>query len=257
MEGFSRPHFDLLHSSRRIPNVRDMDNRRHADTTYRYTQQHARFFPDPLFGSSMNTSNLMPGERIRRQLHSNINAQAGSQGEPAFDEQAEKIFNSSLPEFSYNDKDIFQDETGPLYHSAPQLSYIPIKKSDSRDSSDDDAKKPAAKLDAEPIPWQQIRFQSSVKGEPERSAPMKMEEIPSSSTASRYTGGGRISKDLMECLDKMTYHSIADNNVFDPIPLSPQSNKAYAKTRGKVAKVAAAELFDPLDESERDEFAEG
>jgi hypothetical protein len=64
----------------------------------------------------------------------------------------------------------------------------------------------------------------------------------------------------MECLDKMTNHSIADDKLFEPIPLSPQTDRAYMTAKKAEAAAAATELFrhNPTeDDSERDEFAEG
>jgi hypothetical protein len=64
----------------------------------------------------------------------------------------------------------------------------------------------------------------------------------------------------MECLDKMTYHSVVDGNPFEPIPLPPQQESAHIRMRRSIELSSAENLFQNLiiDESEQDdEFAEG
>jgi hypothetical protein len=156
--------------------------------------------------------------------------------------------------------------------------------------------------DAEPIPLHHIRIPERTAAATAAQASLKSvgDDIPvvkktprsqsidelqiSLSQAARYNTG-QISKDLMDCLDKMTYHSIADENPFEPIPLAPQQEKAHLLKKGSAPAAAAAGgaggsgvvvrpsiasstssagpvPVDPfssnpmLDESERDEFAE-
>lgn len=231
-------------------------------------------FPDPLFGSSINDPNAMPSDFAREKLsphqhvesfrpsrHYSFASAPDSQGEPLPGSSSDqRAFHQSLPDIQYRSsegKDPFDDELAHMHQSMPDIT------ASAKGAFPDDEDKKIPARDIEPIPLHHIKIPSRLKSKsklPE--VPIKkeasMEDIPSSSSSGR-SGSGRISKDLMECLDKMTYHSIADDKLFEPIPLSPQADKAYASSSQKPAKAAAAELFEqPMDESsERDEFAEG
>jgi len=231
-------------------------------------------FPDPLFGASMNTANAMPSEYARERLspHESRGAYRSntpqslpiSSGEPLPAVPSEvKAFHHSLPDIDFFDlEDRDYSERARFHKSMPDLSlskHMPMEEED---------KKPAAS-DIEPVPFDRINIPG--RAEPRQKSaslppigPLKKgrslteDQIPSSSSSGRSSGGGRLSKDLLECLDKMTYHSIADDNPFEPIPLTPQQEKANAAKQALSDSVRAELLNNPMDDSERcDEFAEG
>lgn len=166
-------------------------------------------------------------------------------------------FHQSLPEMGYFgiEKDPFNEERF-LNNSLPDLHFS--------ESNIYKADKKKAARDIEPVPLQDIRIpaRGSLKGEGEV-IPMKkvastFDDMQVSSSSSGRSSSGKISKDLMECLEKMTYHSIADDNPFEPIPLTPQQEKEHASKRVSAVDVAAGLFLNPMvDDSERDEFAEG
>jgi hypothetical protein len=258
-----------------------MPGSRHPGSSRRYASNSSDFrslqersasnthFPDPLFGSSINAANAMPSEFERERLsppyegyRSRTHSAAWSAPDitrgrlPAAPSDV-KAFHHSLPEISYfeQDKDLFDEEL-LMHQSLPDLTL-------SKHAPDDDKKKAAR--DIEPIPLQHIRIpgRGSLKSMGETDRPLKkkapsLDDMQASSSSSGRSSSGQISKDLLECLDKMTYHSIADDNPFEPIPLAPQQEKAHAAKKVSAGDTTAELLRNPImDDSERDEFAEG
>jgi hypothetical protein len=235
---------------------------------------------DPLFGTEINAANVMPSDYGREKIipsaqtyRERERAHAMARPiEPEFIRSSHhfpsvppevKAFHHSYPEMSYynllNDEFSIHQPTS-MHHSLPNL---PLSK-----HSSDDRKRPAK--DIEPIPFEQIQIpgrapykttlsESFAKKFPTATYSSTVEDMPPSSQSAGKPGQ-RISRDLMECLDKMTYHSIADDNPFEPIPLAPQQETALMLRRSSDIS-GASNLFspqhNPLDESERDEFAEG
>ena len=227
----------------------------------------------------MNTANAMPSEYARERLSPRDSGVAfrsntpqslpGSSGEPLPHVPSEvKAFHHSLPDIDFfggvEDRDL-DESSRALRKYLPDLSlskHMPL------DSEDD--RKPAA-IDIEPVPFERISIPGRVERHQQKraslppSGPIKKgqrtlaeDQIPSSSSSGRSSGDARLSKDLLECLDKMTYHSIADDNPFEPIPLTPQQEKANAAKQELSEAVTAELLNNPMDDSERcDEFAEG
>lgn len=223
-------------------------------------------FPDPLFGSSMNAANAMPSEMGRERLPPPANIYArqsrttqslpvtASEPLPVIPKEI-KAFHHSLPEidfFALEDKD--HTESTSFHMSLPEISlstHMPLEY---------DEKMPATS-DVEPVPYNFINVSERIQPTQRIASQLssgpfkKCDPIPSNSTRS---STDRLSKDLLECLDKMTYHSIADDNPFEPIPLTPQQEKANRTKQGLTDAVRAELLNNPMDDSERcDEFAEG
>lgn len=227
-------------------------------------------FPDPLFGSAMNTANAMPSEFVGERLSPSQSAvghyrSRSPQSLPVSVSSSEALprvpaevraLHHSLPEIDYFDRDE-TDFSGDhiLHRSLPQLSLskqLPM---------DEEDKKPSAG-DIEPVPFDRINIPGRIQpqqkqinlppmGPAKKSSSPEDDRIPSASA--------RLSKDLIECLDKMTYHSIADDNPFEPIPLSPQQERVIRMKQRLSAEMTAELMNNPMDESERgdDEFAEG
>lgn len=262
----SARHPDTGASRRYVPNAADFRSIQDRSTIG------SHHFPDPLFGPTMNSANAMPseydGEKLSRP-HEGYRDRALSVASSAPDFTREPIpaasaemraFHQSLPEinFSLHGRDPF-DEDYSMHQSLPELAF-------SKQIVDDSDMKKAAR-DIDPIPLQHIRIpgRGSLKTGGE-DTPLKKpprdsasDDLQASSSSSSRSNPVQISKDLMECLDKMTYHSIADDNPFEPIPLAPQQEKAHASKNLSDADKAAADRFrnSMLDDSERDEFAEG
>lgn len=284
LDSFNRSNYEMLArlhdvQSTRQPGVRMPASGRAGFSAAAASADKARsmsHFPDPLFGASMNTANAMPSEYARERLSPRESGGAYrshtpqslpvSSGEPLPAVPSEvNAFHHSLPDMGFFDlEDRDYSERARLHNSMPDLSlskHMPMEEED---------KKPAAS-DIEPVPFDRINIpgraeprQKSASLPPIGPGPLKKgrslteDQIPSSSSSGRSTGGGRLSKDLLECLDKMTYHSIADDNPFEPIPLTPQQEKANAAKQALSDSITAELLNNPMDDSERgDEFAEG
>lgn len=244
-----------------------------AGSSFRTEQDHSRsmaHFPDPLFGSAMNTANAMPSEYVGERLSPNQSVGGNyrshsprslpvsvSSSEPLPGVPSEvRAFHQSLPDIDFFGMDEKDAASVHAFHkSLPDLSRSKNL------LMDDEDKKPAARY-AEPVPLDRINIPGRIEPQhkraslPPRGPPKKghspgEDQIPSASV--------RLSKDLIECLDKMTYHSIADDNPFEPIPLTPQQERAIRTKQGLSDEMTAELLNNPMDESERcdDEFAEG
>jgi hypothetical protein len=234
---------------------------------------------DPLFGTEINAANAMPSDYGREKITPSAQSYrererahaVARQIEPEFARSSHhfpsvppevKAFHQSYPEISYYNllnEEFSTHQPTSMHQSLPNL---PLSK-----HSSEDRKRPAKEI--EPIPFEQIHIpgrsykstssESFAKKFPSATYSSTVEEMPPSSQSAGIPGQ-RISRDLMECLDKMTYHSIADDNPFEPIPLAPQQETALMLRRSSDIS-GASTLFspqhNPLDESERDEFAEG
>ena len=227
-------------------------------------------FPDPLFGSAMNTANAVPSEYVGERLSPRQSAISSyrsrspqslpvpvSSGEPLPRVPSEvRKMHHSLPEIDYFDRgEIDFSDTQALNRSLPDLSlskHLPINEED---------KKPSAS-DIEPVPFDRINIPGRIQPQQKRISlpPIGPAKKASGAEDDRIpTASARLSKDLIECLDKMTYHSIADDNPFEPIPLTPQQERGIRMKQRMSAEMTAELMNNPMDESERcdDEFAEG
>lgn len=278
LDSFNRSNYEMLTNLQRTPGSRyPGSSRRYASaaSNFRSIQerqaQEQSHFTDPLFGTEINSANAMPSEydrerlspyteRYRARTHSAASSAPDFSRDPLPCAPSDvKAFHQSLPEMSFfgHEKDPFDDEIN-MHQSLPDLTL-------SKHISFESQKKKSAR-DLEPIPLQHIRIpgRGSLKSTGEDIPLKKPPPAPSSddmqvsSSSSGRSSSGQISKDLMECLDKMTYHSIADDNPFEPIPLAPQQEKAHAAKKGSAVDKAAEHFQNPMvDDSERDEFAEG
>jgi hypothetical protein len=260
------------------------------DPSSRSSSYFHRDFPDPLFGSSLNAAipplrprttshedRLTPGHHyesdrrapMMRQQFSFATAPE-STVEPLvpFADQIESShsFHRSLPNIHYQQQDDqidpFDDDES-LHQSMPNIIH---SQQETIASARSDKMMPTVKS-MEPIPFHRINLTGKPKETYPPPSPKKHsldESIPAASTGSML-----LSRDLIECLDKMTCHSIHDSNPFEPIPLTPRQEREIAARRQQQQlrqikpmeeqlSSDSAPSIDPMDESERiDEFAEG
>lgn len=165
--------------------------------------------------------------------------------------------HNSLPDMSFSwrgSKDLF-DPDYSLHQSMPSMPTVHADKQYPQKVESE--RKPAAMKDMmEPIPFSNInipgRISEKIRSPPTKSEDMdvvKKGDVGDFDIPSNTIRSAAVSRDLMECLDKMTYHSIADDKLFEPLPFSQSDRKSGMFTK---------EEPGPLDESERgDEFAEG
>lgn len=257
----------------------------------RPTNEMARL-PDPLFGTARNTVNATPSEFDRERVtvpqHEFDRDRSMTGSEPEYNRSEHiayapldaKSFHLSYPEMVY--PNIFEDfslhQQASIHQTFPDSSFVA-----KRGQSEGDRKRPAK--DMEPVQYEPGNFPArrsrkaavpetfmkkvATNPYPNAAAPSAHSDVqyPSShhpQSATRMVGGQRISRDLMDCLDKMTYHSIADDNPFEPIPLAPHQEAALNVNRRSSDVSAVADSYHQqsrqhpnIDESERDEFAEG
>jgi hypothetical protein len=154
------------------------------------------------------------------------------------------------------------DETSAMHHSLPNIDYQEASRASNKSISNEMDMLP---LDAysmqsrrnDPFPMQQQRSsdpfglqqqQQQHQHQHIKSAPSEMQEMMKKSTTK--TGPSYdISKDFLSCLEKLTEHSIASDNPYEPIPLTPDSPqklglKAALRERGE--EDAAAALKGPM-----------
>lgn len=247
--------------------------------------------PDPLFGAARNTINATPSdfdrERVAVAQHEFDRDRSMTTSDPEYNRSEHiayapldaKSFHASYPEMVY--PNIFEDfslhQQSSIHQTFPDSTFV------KRSQGEGDRKR-AAK-DMEPAQYEQGNFPArrSRKSAVPETFMKKVATNPYPSagatgtahsdihypsshhlqSATRMVGGQRISRDLMDCLDKMTYHSIADDNPFEPIPLAPHQEAALNVNR-RSSDVSAVDSYHQqsqqhptIDESERDEFAEG
>ena len=246
--------------------------------------------PDPLFGTARNASNATPsdfdGERITAQHRdrsmTNNDPEHNRSEHIVYAPLDAKSFHVPYPEMVY--PNIFEDFS---LHQQPSIHQTSFADSSFLKRSQSDGDRKRAAKDMEPAQYKQGIFparRSRKSTVPETFMKKKVAtnqypvaeaigrarsdiQYPSShhqQPATRMVGGQRISRDLMDCLDKMTYHSIADDNPFEPIPLAPHQEAALNVNRRSSIASSAVDSYHPqsqqhrtIDESEREEFAEG
>ena len=272
LDSLNRSNYEILARINQLSSTRFQGlSRRYTPRSSLASESH---FPDPLFGSTMNSANEMPSEFEREKLapqhhmYQERSSHSLASSPPDFARPIHttssdlRAFHRSLPELSFigQEKDPFdQDYSYSIHQSLPELP-MPKRARDLRDER-------RIPRDIDPIPFHHILIpeRGSLKSTSEE-APMKKSHqgpaVDESQMSSSYIGRSghvQISKDLLECLDKMTYHSIADDNPFEPIPLAPQQEKAHAAKKRIADADTTSNLFsNPIvDDSERDEFAEG
>lgn len=267
--------------------------------------------PDPLFGTTTHsTMNATPSDFDRERLSvaqreferdrsmANTEVDYNRSEHIAYGPLDAKSFHVSYPELMQ--QNIFEDyslhQQSSIHQTFPDVEFA------KRVRSEGDRKRPAKDID--PAQYEQDNFPArrSRKSVPETflkkvaTDPYLATAVaaPAPATAhfniqqpsshhppgTRMVGGQRISRDLMDCLDKMTYHSVADDNPFEPIPLAPHQEAALNVSRRLSDVVPEAvdsyrrpsqqqpqqepqqqppqpQQHNSIDESERDEFAEG
>jgi hypothetical protein len=246
--------------------------------------------PDPLFGAAQSTINATPSdfdrERFTALQREFDRDRSMTNSEPdysrtdhiSFTPIDAKSFHHSYPEMAQ--PNLFEDFS--LHQSSSMHQTFPDPSYSKRGPGDGDRKRPAKDMEHVPVehsfvPVRRQRksavpetFRKKVAAtSPYSTTTQSRADIPYPSSqhqqsAARMVGGQHISRDLMECLDKMTYHSVADDNPFEPIPLAPHQEAALmVQRRSSDATGEVAPYFQPsqqnptIDESERDEFAEG
>ena len=256
--------------------------------------------PDPLFGTTTHsTMNATPSDFDRERLSvaqreferdrsvANTEIDYNRSEHIAYGPLDAKSFHLSYPELMQ--QNIFEDYS--LHQQSSIHQTFPDSEFAKHVRSEGDRKRPAKDID--PAQYESDNFPARRLRKPVPEAFVKKvatdpylataAAAPTPTTAhfniqqplshhppgTRMVGGQRISRDLMDCLDKMTYHSVADDNPFEPIPLAPHQEAALSVNRrlSDVAPDAVDSYHRPsqqqpqqhnsIDESERDEFAEG
>lgn len=253
--------------------------------------------PDPLFGTAHNSMNATPSdfdrERVAVAQQEFDRDRSMTTNDPAYN-RSEQIVYAPVDAKSFHGPyidmihpNIFEDFSLQQQSSIHQTFLDPAfaKRGQDLFKDEGDRKRPAK--DMEPVQFEQSNFpvrKSRKAAIPETfikkvaMSPYPVPgvtgsahsdfQFPSSHHQStfRMVDGQRMSRDLMDCLDKMTYHSVADDNPFEPIPLAPHQEAALSVNRRSSDVSTVADSFHPqsqqhansaIDESERDEFAEG
>lgn len=201
----------------------------------RLHQQAHRNFPDPLFGGSSN-ANVMPSEMGSGRV-------SGSRSKPRaelFD--SDDTHYRSMPDLNFDfgssthslSQDPFMDpkQFQKLYNSMPN---IPFSSSPSQLESVQE-KIPSSmnisshhdlKFDLDPIPFDEIKLAQPEKKEIPTTEFKKVSSAPASSNPAT---SAKLSKDLLECLGKLTEHSIMDD--FEPLPLSSRAQVKQQVEKG-------------------------
>jgi hypothetical protein len=245
--------------------------------------------PDPLFGTARNTINATPsdfdGERVAVAQHELDRDRSMAAIDPDYTRSEHvayapldaKSFHASYPEMVY--PNIFEDfslhQQPSIHQTFPDSTFV------KRGRSEGDRKRPAKDIEPEQykqgnFPARRLRKSAVPETFINKSGTNPYSIVPLTShsdiqfTSSHHqlgaqmVSGPRLSRDLMDCLDKITYHSIADDNPFEPIPLAPHQEAALNANRrsSDVSGVAdsyhhQSQQHPTIDESERDEFAEG
>jgi hypothetical protein len=266
-----------------------------------YGRSYQQDFPDPLFGASANAAaiahrpptshedRLTPGSpyqpdpRMTMRQFSFATAPEPSVDPLPYARLDPTSFHQSLPNIHYqqpdDQSDPFDDDDQSLHQSMPNIALqqhsIPEHYSSGKVSS---------VKSMEPIPFHRINLKGRPKEADDPSSttkkpPAAAMAMPEESISGTSTSHTRLSRDLIECLDKMTCHTIHDGNPFEPIPLTPRQEREIAARRHeqqqqqhqqqllttslKPLEELSTDSFpsgdaEPMDESERiDEFAEG
>lgn len=291
LDDFNRSNYEMLSRLHGIQSPRQQQQQQRSESMryqsgraglpgsdFRMSQDKPRsmsHFPDPLFGSSMNAANAMPSEYVGERLSPSQSASGNYRSRTPQSLSNSVSSSEPLPGVP--------SEVNPLHHSLPEIDFFDLSEKDaagsgmhrslpdlslSRHMPPEEDRKPAAR-NIEPVPFDRINIPERVESQHKRSSlpPSRPPKVPPKGLPKRgYSTGDdqipsastRLSKDLIECLDKMTYHSIADDNPFEPIPLTPQQEKANRTKKALSEEVTAELLNNPMDDSERcDEFAEG
>ena len=270
----------------------------YASSRERPVNEMARL-PDPLFGTARSTINATPSEfdreRSRTVAQHEFDRDRSIIGNDPDYNRSEHIahapidaksFHLSYPDMAYPNmfEDIALLQQSSIHQTFPESAF------EKRGQNEGDRKRPAK--DIEPVQYEQGNFparrfrksaipETFMKKAPTNPYPSAAAALTATThsdiqfpsahvqqSSTRMVGGQQISRDLMETLDKMTYHSIADDNPFEPIPLAPHREVTLSVNRraSDVSAVASADdtyhqqsqqQHPSIDESERDEFAEG
>jgi hypothetical protein len=247
-------------------------------------------FPDPLFGASANAAitprpplsrhedRLTPGgqyepdQRATMRQFSFATAPESSVEPLPYARLDPTSFHHSLPNIHYqqpdDQSDPFDDDNVSLHQSMPNITLPQHGVQESYNKTIPKVKS------MEPIPFHRINLKGRPKEADDPSTTKKAALAPEESISAASTNSTRLSRDLIECLDKMTYHTIHDHaNPFEPIPLTPRQEQEIAARRRQQQQQQQLTLrpmeelssggflsgdAEPMDESERiDEFAEG
>lgn len=251
-EDFNRVNYKLISKMHRHASRVDSRSSVFRSSRRRPSSLRAEHFPDPLFGTSVNDTNEMAsgnrGERATRQFSFMSAPEMPSESLIPHGTAGLRAFSS--PDLPMSTHDPFDEDM----QSLPELNFSkhgPLDEPDTRHSA----------KDIEPIPLKSIAIPGtrSLKGDGEKVQDAPAMKKDDSSTYPVRKPPVRLSQDLMECLGKMTYHSIADTSLFEPIPLSPHQEATNAK---KLASTHGRGPSPPLETSMDDsepayEFAEG
>jgi hypothetical protein len=291
IDDFNRSNYEMLTRLNRISQAKRSSSilsPRYGPRRSTYGSNFPRDFPDPLFGAAVNAAipprpptlhedRLTPGGQYQPDPRATAMRQFSfaTAPEPSVEPLLPYArldptsFHHSLPNIHYqqpdDNSDPFDDDDESLHQSMPNIALS------QHDIQEPYSNKAAIVKSMEPIPFHYINLKGRPKEADESSSTaarkpatvMSEESIPSAST-----GSALLNLDFIECLDKMTCHTIHDGNPFEPIPLTPRQEREIAARRQQMMSLKPMEELssdsfpsgdaEPMDESERiDEFAEG
>lgn len=227
-------------------------------------------FPDPLFGAAGTRFFEQPNQQRQddfprlRQFSFASAPECSTEPLETADSTETKKYSTSLsdiPMFVRSGRDVFDEDLS--IRSVPDLSL-----STHHDTGRIESDRLMPTRDIEPIPLKNINLPGAKKASSSMSGVAKKEEtddhIPASSVRT-----AKLSKDLVECLGKMTYHNIADDALFEPLPLGgPEPTKIGSMDEGMKqpaeeppssihAGIFNRDIMMEDDSEHDDEFAEG
>lgn len=243
----SRANYDMLHRGSPRYRSREQHAMPHHPTAVRhrassFTQpgqpgHPGQYFHDPLFGSNTvpsrhNTSPFSDSEAISSHYsHGDFGLRPRSHSQDRTtsfgDEESEstpdlELLHKSMPNLAAEStkRDLEELDLALFHKSMPNL------RGGATELGDTDV----SESDLEPLPLHSIRS-GPVKTTGDVEMEMKPPRAVPVYTPSSSRLEGNLSKDLMECLDKLTEHTISDDNPFsdenpfEPIPLKALSSK--------------------------------
>jgi hypothetical protein len=306
IDDYNRSNYEMLTRLNRMSNSKGSAStsasRQFGPRTSPYGRAFQHNFPDPLFGASANAAAISPRPLNRNEGRLTPGGQYESDQRATMrqfsfatapESSVEPLlpyarleptsFHHSLPNIHYqqpdDQSDPFDDDNVSLHQSLPSIALS--QHGAMPEPYNNNNKMPKVKS-MEPIPFHRINLKGRPKEADDPSnTTKKAAALPEETISAASTNSTRLSRDLIECLDKMTYHTIHDaNNPFEPIPLTPRQEREIAARRQrqrqqlqqqqqqqlltlKPMEELSSESFpsgeaEPMDESEQiDEFAEG
>lgn len=229
-------------------------------------------FPDPLFGTTTG-ARLFDKNHQSYEDHDTLPPQRQFSIASAPDSSIDRtdfvgqpdpmtVFSNSMPELPQ----VIRSSRRDTFEGDLSLRTLPDLGMSSHPSGRIESERLLPSRDIEPIPLKNIKLpgsetkKTSDLGPPVAKKPA-VDEIPGASVRT-----AKLSKDLVECLSKMTYHNIADDQMFEPIPFagakttndsSEKESDACAPPTSIHMNMFKSEEMEEDTEGNDDEFAEG